>query len=314
MIVADDLIEGIKTYCMMPTSQNTLTPDDILGIVDGVIRSKIVPMLESVDEDFFVTTLDVPLVPSVSEYDIPSRAIGRALRDLKIKNSTGTLTTRSLAKIAIEDVHLYIGTNDVYGFYFKGDRIALVDYVPSTLPVDEALEVWYRLPPNKLVLSADAARVVSVTPTEVTVESVPSTWAIGNTVDFIQGPSGSRLLSIDQSLIGVTTTTLTFDVDVIPTTLAADDYIALSGTSPVLNFVPNEAQTLIELRAAQRCLRSIGDFEGARELNEDISDATKEFLKLVSPRVDGEPTVIINRQGLVRGNRWNLQRRWTTRV
>lgn len=308
-ITADQLLAGVKRRISVPANQVLLENSDILAMADAVIRSHIVPIFESVNQDFFVTSTNVALVANKSEYDIPYRAVGRALRDLKLKDSaTDEVFVRSLSKVAITDIELVLGNTDVSAFYFKGDRIALVPSVGSATQT-KYLEVWYRIVPSTLIEISSAATVVSVGATDITVNATPTSITNLTPVDFIQAKSGSRIYSMDVTPTATTSTTISFSASDIPSDLTAGDYIALAGTAPVVTMIPNEAYSLIESLVAKRALKAIGDFEGAKVVDEDIREEEKGLLKIIEPRIDGEPTVIINRTGLVRGNKFG-QRRW----
>lgn len=307
-ITADRLLAGVKRRISMPSSQVLLDDDDILAFADDVVKSKVVPMFESVNQEYFVTSTDTALAASTSEYDIPYRAVGRALREIKIKSSTDDTDVRNLSKINIEDIQYYSAMSSVSAFYFKGDRIYLVPSVSSATQVNE-LEIWYRLAPSNLVKLSTVATVVSATSTIVTVDAVPSSITTSTPIDFVQAKSGNRIYDIDKTPTAVGSTTITFAASTIPSALTAGDYIVLAGYSPVVNMIPNEAYPFIESSVAKRCLKAIGDFEGSRELDEDIADEKKSLLMMLEPRIDGEPTIIINRSGLVRGNKFG-QRRW----
>lgn len=308
-ILADDLLTGVKRRISIPANQVLLEDSDMLAIADSIISSKMVPLFESVNQDYFVTMTSVPLVASTSEYDIPYRSVGRGLRDLKIKDSaTDETYVRSLAKIAIEDIQLVLGNSTTSGFYFKGDRIVLVPPVSSATQTDY-LEMWYRIAPSKLVQTSATSTVVTVGDTDVTVDAVPSTITTLTPIDFVQGKSGNRIYDIDITPTAASGTTISFASGEIPDDLTAGDYISLAGYAPVATMLPDESYSLLESLVAKRCLKAIGDFEGSREINEDISDEQKGLLKLIEPRIEGEPTIIVNRDGLVRGGR-ATQRRW----
>lgn len=306
-ILADDLIEGMKARISFPESQVLLDDDDFLRMADDTIRTKIIPLFESTNEDYFVTSVDVPLVANTSEYDIPYRAIIRGLREIKIRTTSDSTNVRNLAKIEIEDIPLFLNSSFCEAFYFKGDRLVLVPSVGSN-PAD-TLEMWYQLLISKLTAVANVATVVSKTTTVVTVDAVPSTFTTSTPLDFIQAKSGNRIYTMDKTPTVVGPTSLTFATGDIPTTLVAGDYIALAGYSPVVNLVPDTAKPYLETCLAKRVLKAAGDYEGARELDDDIKEEKDALLKILEPRIDGEPTVIINRYGLVRGNKFG-QRRW----
>src|SRR4051812_17251172 len=105
----------------MPASQVLFTDADILKAGDKVTTAHLVPILVSLRQDFFVTTSLFTTVADQDAYDVPYRALGRGLRDLKIIDSSGT--TRDLALVQIEDAHRFNQTTTVHSFYFKGDKI-----------------------------------------------------------------------------------------------------------------------------------------------------------------------------------------------
>jgi hypothetical protein len=163
--------------------------------------------------------------------------------------------------------------------------------------------------PNKLVSTSSCATVVSATTTDVTVDATPSSITVLTNTDFIQAKSGNRLYSIDKIPTGVAATTISYTSGDIPSQLSAGDYICLAGYSPVINMIPDDAYSYLESLLAKRCLMAIGDFEGSAMLDADIAEEKTNLLKLIEPRVTGEPKVIINRTGLVRGNK-SAQLRW----
>lgn len=306
-ITSDRLITGVKRRILIPGSQVTFNDTDILAVADDIISGQLVPLIESTNQEYFVTSVDVPLVAGQSEYSIPYRAVGRSLRDLKLMDNNNNI--RNIAYVNLEDSQYFSGASLTVGFYFKGDKIRLIPDVPSSISVDQTMQVWYRLPPSSLVSISSAALVTSVSDPTVTVSSLPSTIVTGSVIDFIQGKSGNTLYEIDKTITNVAGTTLTFAANTIPSDLTAGDYISLASTSPVVNFIPNECYSYLETLTAQRLLNSLGDFDGSNALEAVASKEEKNVLKLLEPRIDGEPIVIINRASLVRGRKFS-QRTW----
>ena len=91
--------------------------------------------------------------------------------------------------------------------------------------------------------------------------------------------------------------------------LVAGDYICPPQTSTVVNFLPNETYPLIVSLTAKRCLKSIGDFEGTKELEDDIQEEKKNIKMILQPRIEGEPTIIINPNSISRMGKQS-QRSW----
>ena len=306
-VTADRILAGVKRRGIVPTNQVTLDDDDLLALIDDVIKVHAVPLLESVNGEFFVTTELDAITASQDNYEIPYRAVGRTLRDLLIRNTT-TLDERNVPYIEPEDVHTYKESALKFGHYIQGDEIVLVPSVPSTFSEPESLVKKFKLRPSLLVKLTNAAKVVSVSSPNVTVDSAGDITT-GAVIDFIRGKSGARVYSMDKTCTNVAGTTFTFAAADIPSALEAGDYIALAGYSPVIQMIPDEVSPWIETLAAQRALKSIGDTEGAADLKEDVITERENLLKILEPRNEGEPKVTMNRDSLARGNKFQ-QRRW----
>ncbi len=162
--------------------------------------------------------------------------------------------------------------------------------------------MWYRLPPSKLIQSSNASTIVSINSPDIVVNMVPSDIAIGSQIDFIQGKSGNSIYGMDITVVNIAGTTITFSADDIPDDLAAGDYIAPAGYSPVVNFVPNECYSYLETLVSHRALTSQSDFEGADRLQSRIDREEKQLKMILEPRIDGEPTIIVNPYSLTRSN------------
>lgn len=306
-VTADRILAGVKRRAVVPTNQVTLDDDDILALIDDVIKVHAVPLVDSVNGEFFVTSENETITASQDNYEIPYRAIGRTLRDLKIMDSSST-SVRNCPYIEPEDIHLYEDTALEWGHYFRGDEIYLVPSVPSTYTAAELLQKWYKMRPSSLVKLANAAKVTSVSSPSVEVDAAGDV-ATNSVIDFIKGKSGNRIYSIDKTCTNVAGTTLTFAAADIPSSLTAGDYISIQGTSPVIQMLPDECSPWIESLAAQRVLEAIGDNEGAQVLADDILTERRNLLQILEPRNEGEPKIIINRASLARGGKFN-QRRW----
>lgn len=302
-MLATKLISNIKRRVTIPANQRLLEDTDILEICDFVIMARMVPEIISLRQNYFVLSSEISLVDGVESYPIPSRAIGRTLRDLKVKYPDGSKLDLNL--IAIEDEHYYGRGNSVpNSFYFKGDKIVLVPAPSAGL----VLEIWWEMPPSVLVKEDTASLVVSVTGDDVVVSSVPSTITIGSYVDFISGKPGFSTYAYDLPITNIVGTTISFAVDALADLdIQAGDYISLMETTPLVQF-PRECTPFLETLASRRVLQAIGDYEGLKMLSTDEDEDIKQMRRLLEPRIRGEATKIINRNGLLRGNRFNIRR------
>lgn len=311
-VTSDELIDGIKKRVTVPASQALITDADIMAIANTMIRGRMLPLVESLNQEYFVTSSETALVAGQSEYSIPYRAIGRKLRELKLIDDNDNI--QNMAQIALEQAQIFQFSAPQLGFYYKGDKVVIVPELQDDVTPTQSLQMWWYSPPNALCAVSAAALVTSVAGTTVTCSSVPTTVSGAVAIDFIQGRSGNAIYDFDVVPSSTTSTTVVFaSADDIPSSLVAGDYISAALTSPVINWLPNEAQPLLESYCAQRVCQRIGDFDGAKDIAEDIAAEEKALKLLLEPRIDGEPVIIINRSSLVRGNKCS-QINWFARV
>lgn len=309
---ADRLIDGLKRRGVVPASQSLYQDSDILAMADDLIEGTIVPLITSLREDYFVVKTITPIVSGTFEYDIPYRAVGRILREIKVVGSaveSSTTTKRRLTRMSLGDEHIYHSSATPQAFYLRGDKIALV---PTPMSSDLLLELWWHMRPNRLTVTSSCAQVQSISMDTVTCVSVPTTMTASTLVDFIQGVQGCTTLDYDIAISNVSGNQIAFVTDAVPSTLQAGDWISLAQTSPVIQ-LPDEAYALLETYLAQRILIGLGDIEGAQILNDAVGREEKLLKGLLEPRVIGEPKKIINRSGLLRGQRSRYRYGWVWR-
>lgn len=309
-ITSDSIIEGINLRISNPQTQGLLNNASILALTSQVVKGYVIPLLESTTEGFFVREIVQPVIANQSKYSVPTRSVGRSLRELKISDSSSNYY-RNCPQISLENAYLYQNWTSVIGFMWMGDTIQLVPSPPTNLTIDQNLHLWFYLPPNKLVESSRTATVTNINRplNQVTVDAIPSGMEVNSKIDFIQSVSGNSIYQFDKNINGLLGTTLTFGADTIPIELIEGDYINIAGESSVLNFIPNECETWIITTVAQRCLRAISDFDGARELDGDFKLEKENLLKLLEPRMDGEPEIILSYNTIARSGKLN-QRTW----
>ena len=122
--LATDIINGVKVRATMPTASSLMTEDRILQIANTLIRESVQAEVVNIRQEYLLTKLDMTTVSGQSAYKIPYRAIGRTLRDLKIKTSDGAdgINKRDMSLITIDDSHLYSTQSTPTSFYFQGDK------------------------------------------------------------------------------------------------------------------------------------------------------------------------------------------------
>jgi len=302
----DSMLERIKRRITVPSNQVLLDNDQMLIMANDVVRERMIPLMMSVNQNYFVVRTDIDVVSDQAEYSIPYRSIGRGLRDLKMQRGDDENAVSQMTLIALEDAHLFgQGATPPLYFYFRGDKIILVP-----VPIDDTfvMQVWYNLQPSRFILTTDAARVASVSGAIVTCDSVPSELVAGVDIDFIEGKAGCSILEMDVGITNVSGNQITFaSADVIPPSLAEGDYISVATTTPVVP-LPDEAVPLIECWTGERICYAIGDFDGAQLLAQRAVDLEKNLRMILEPRIEGAQTKIVNRRGLLRGQGFSTWR------
>jgi hypothetical protein len=105
---------------------------------------------------------------------------------------------------------------------------------------------------------------------------------------------------MDVVVTSVSGTQIFFTAADIPTDLIVGDYVALAQQSPVVQ-LPDEAVQLLETLTGMRVLQALGDYEAAKSNQVSAMQQEKDLLKILQPRIEGESTKIISRNGLLRG-------------
>jgi hypothetical protein len=303
MITADRLVAGVQRRISLPTNQALLDQEDILELADDMIRAHFVPLLVSLRENYFVTEIDQAITADLAEYDIPSRAAGLGLRDIKLRIATNNVVDLSL--IEVEDEHKFSRESGTpRAVFFKNDQ-----YVLRPPPSDDShvIEQWIDLRPSNLTLLENAAKVVSFDTTTVTCEAAPAALPVSTVIDFVRGKTNGRVLALEKTVTNVAGVVFTFASGDIPSTLAVGDYLSAKETSPILQ-LPDDCQPLLETLVARRCTGAIGDYEAKTDLSGDEKAELEALKIMLTPRIRGEQKKIVNMGGLLRGRGRSVRR------
>lgn len=280
-----ELIADIKLRSFLPTSQATFTSADTLLLADAEMQTAVIPLVQSLRSEYWLTYKDYTITAAQANYDIPVRAIGMSIRDVQYVYASGAV--KSLPQMDVEDILTTI-SGDPSAFYVKQNQIYLWPTPSSTI---DTLRVYYQLRPGQLVLTTAAGLIstISTGSNYVTVSSIPSDWDNGDTYDLIRQDGASEPLAIDQAATTVASTTITFTAT-MPTALRVNDYVALAGQSPIPQ-IPAELRPVLAQAVAVRMLESMmlpGVDFAKKTLDREIQTATA----LLTQRVQGEPKKI----------------------
>jgi hypothetical protein len=157
----DDLIASIKRRISFPLSQNTFQYSDLVAFLNEEMQLSAVPTVKQEHEEYFVYKVTVPLVNGVSRYEIPNRAIGMALRDVKYSDSSGNFY--DMTRIAPDDKAFFQQSNGsnqtISKYYIEGNELVLTPLVQAG--ASGKLNFFIYLRPNSLVKNDRAATIQS---------------------------------------------------------------------------------------------------------------------------------------------------------
>jgi hypothetical protein len=281
------LIADVKRRGHFPTSQSTFQTSDLLKILNDALYAVIVPLIQSAQEEFFVTYSDTTIVAGTDAYAIPSRAIGGALRDV------ATVDGAELTSLERLDPEVITHDDRPEGFMLRGNKVVLY---PS--PVQSGtLRLSYYRRPSELVATSSCGLITAINTgtNEVTVSSTPSGWTTNTSIDIIPSTPHFDALSEAVAISSVAGTTITLPS--LPSGLAVGDYLTPAGQSPIPQ-VPVEAHPLLAQAAALRCASDQGTDDAFKRLADVYSRMERDFLQILSPRVEGAPKKVNNRGGI----------------
>ncbi len=285
-----DFLNSVRQRGSLPTttnSNNVNNTDNLLKLATEELHIKLVPMLLSVREEFYVAKKNYSITASQSEYAIPANAVGMIVRDIQI--ITGS-EVRSLTPIDSEFINT-TASGQPEGYYLEHNNVVLY---PTPSATTGTLRIRYFQRPNRLALTTACAQISSIdTGTNtVVVSTIPSTWATGIVLDFIGAIVPYRTIDIEYTTTSVSSTTIVFST--LPTGLAVGDWLAPTGYSPIPQ-VPFEFQPLLAQMTVVKALEALGDNNGVKQASENLKMIEAAAIQLISPRVQGEAKRVVRR-------------------
>jgi len=300
-----DLISSVKRRINLPDSQSMVSDQDILDYANEEMALKMVPMILSQFQDYYLVREDVLIDITETKYPIPYRAAGNKIQELMYTpNLDDRNDLREFFRISIEDLGSHDFTyNAQYGgrFYIEGENVVL--HVDTVSP--GYLVFFYYLRPNSLVTIDRVATVQAIDASsgQIVVDEVPSIFTTADQYDFVMKKSPHKIITYDFSLtnINTVTKTITMDPTDVPDTLAIGDRISLAGETDLVN-CPSDLHVMLAQTTAARVLESIGDVDNLSVATAKLREMEHNGQMLISNRVIGSPRKIKSRTGLIRGN------------
>lgn len=301
-LTTNELIRSVKVRALVPINQDTFTEEDIIRFLNDEMMLGLVPSILLEREEYLVgPAYNIPILPNVSEYPLPERAIGNKLREVNYKDQMGN--EYEMTRVAVDDRYNYlmntITTQNWKQFYVQGASLTLFPKVGDS-PVGE-LVMWYYLRPNNLVKTEAVGVITAIDRAngKITVSSLPTNFGPDNLYDFVKRKSPHNIIKFDVPVTSVNTVakTLTLDPSMIPESLVVGDTMALAGETNIPN-VPTELHQVLAQRVVCRILEGLGDSAGLQNAMAKLSEMETKTQILIDNRVEGAPRKVVNRNNV----------------
>ena len=203
-----EFITNVKKRAAMPTSQATFSVSNMLAFADAELRSFIVPTIMKAQEYYYAFDVDYT-INSTGIYEIPTRAIGGKINNIALIDGT---SRKDVNWITEDSLTRYDQTDlGKPGVYLKRNQIHLV---PATDAGFTTLRVTIIIRPGQLVETQGCAQITAIDTNTNTLTftfgTIPQSFSVSRKYDFIQAEPNFDHVSIDQTPLEITSTTMTF--------------------------------------------------------------------------------------------------------
>lgn len=209
-MTTDDLIASIKRRISFPLSQNTFQYSDLVAFLNEEMQLSAVPSVKMEHEEYFVYKHTVDLVNGVSRYEIPSRSIGMAVRDIKYSDSTGNFY--DMARIAPDDKAFFQQSNGsnqtISKYYLEGNEIVLTPLVQGG--ASGKLNFFIFLRPNSLVRN-DRSAIIDHYEKNIVISN-NANLEVGDSVSIITGLNTSTPITYTFTAVSGVPSSLEFQI------------------------------------------------------------------------------------------------------
>lgn len=160
-LTTDGLIASVMRRISFPANQSTFQESDIIAFLNEEMFISQVPSVLQFHQEFFVYSIDVPLVSNKTRYPIPNRAIGMKLRDIFYLDTNYNLYP--MTRVNPEDKAWWQRDFDTgrqpYPYYLENNDIVLT---ATNIPNPAGyFRISFFIRPNQLVDDSNAATITN---------------------------------------------------------------------------------------------------------------------------------------------------------
>ena len=289
------LIKEVKRQGSVPTNQSLYSDQDFVDAFSECLETRIVPSILRTREELFVTEQDFVLGPGLTEFEIPSRAIGSRVRSVELIDQNGQLAKHvkrydpmSAKKYRFDQYRL-----GSLQYYFKNNKIVLNQEVTDT---NLTMRVSYYRRPSRLARTVSAGRITAVDAgaSTITVDNVPASFVAGATIDVHTAQPQFEAVRDGLTITNVSSFTLTLDS---VEGLSIGDWVNEEGFA-VIPQIPGELHIILVRYATSKILGSLGDYEGAADIDKNLMELERNLYEMLASRDDSTGEAVDVTQGI----------------
>lgn len=297
----DRIISSIKRRITLPDAQNLYSDSDLIEFMNDEMASTLIPLVHSVQQEYWINIHDVQLVQNQLNYKIPIRGCANGLRLVTLLDTNNNEIDYPLLRPEnTASAYNWLSpssTSTLYGFYMQDDHIVMFPNSVVTNPVNQ-VRFRFERQPNQLCAVLDAAHITAINTgtSTITVDNIPEDWTDSLEFDIINGSIAFQSKGDDLTVSDIDTVTLEIVVDDLPSDVAVGDWFCLAGTAPVPQ-IPFQMFPYLAQSVANLCMAGMADMEPYKDGKQKEAQMKEDLLKLLQPRDIGNVQTILNRGG-----------------
>lgn len=301
-MLTSDLITSIQARAAIPNAQVTFSTDDFYRFIDEETKSKLIPLILSNMEEYYVRDYQYNITSGVKSYLIPPRAIATKLRDVQLISSANPDVIIPIERLDVSDLYTSSATNrriliQKCGFYLKGNSVILY---PTPTVTQDILNLSYYIRPSTPVDPTVCAQITAIDPTlnQITVSALPTNISTLTPVDLVKSTAGFECSAIDRTITSIAGTVLTMSSS-LPNDLSIGDWVCQATQTCVVQ-VPAELIPLLSQYCVVRVLEAQGDLQALQAAMSELQKLETNANMLIAPRVSGKLKRVVNTKGIAR--------------
>lgn len=303
----DGLISSIKRRITLPDAQNLFSPTDLIDFMTDELSSTIIPLVHSVQQEYWVMRVDVPLVMGQTNYTIPVRGVANGLRLITLLVPNGNSSNQQneiefpmLRPEYTASTYNWLSPyscNTLYGFYMEDDHVVVFPEQVVAQPVN-AIRFRFEREPSQLCSTTEACQITAINGGGVvTVTQIPTDWTTSLAYDLTKQTPAFTPLQDDMVLTNINTIASQLTFSNLPPTAAIGNWISIANTCPIPQ-IPFQMFPYLAQCVANLCMASMADTQPYKDGKAKEAQMKEDLLKLMQPRDMGNVQTIVNRGGL----------------